>query len=110
MTLPEDTQKVSEITTTLTNKKNEEIKDDKGLEFEHELKEICNPSNTMGDDDRMCKLLQLADKFRGGRQSKKARLIKTELTKLKTRIDMEGKKSENGKLKVLKNVDTLNLN
>lgn len=92
MTLAEDTPEVFEATVT-ASKINEEIKD----EFDHELKEICNPSNTMGDDDRMCKLLQLADKYRGGRQSKKARLIKAELTKLRAKIDMEGKKSENSK-------------
>lgn len=92
MTLSEDTPEVTETNVT-DSKINEDIKD----EFDHELKEICNPSNTMGDDDRMCKLLQLADKYRGGRQNKKARLIKTELTKLRAKIDMEGKKSENSK-------------
>lgn len=69
-----------------------EHKDDKSTEFDRELKEICNPFNTMGDDDRMCKLLQLADKCRGGRQNKRASLIKTELTKLRAKIDMEVKK------------------
>lgn len=79
-------------------------KDDKSTEFDCELKEICNPSNMMGNDDRMCKLLQLADKCRGGRQNKRARMIKTELTKLRAKIDMEGKKSDNGKCIVILNV------
>lgn len=97
MTLIEDKHKVSNMSNfQLASKKNEEAKDDKNIEFDQELKEICNPSNTMGDDDRMCKLLQLADKYRGGRQNKRARLIKTELTKLRAKIDLEGKKSENG--------------
>jgi len=99
MTLAEGNPEVTEIISLqLTNKSNEDLKDDKNTEFDHELKEICDPSNTMGDDDRMCKLLQLADKYRGGRQNKKARLIKTELTKLRVKIEMEGKKSENGKI------------
>lgn len=98
MTLAENRPEFSETTSKhLNTKTNEDIKDDKSIEFDDELKEICNPSNTMGDDDRMCKLLQLADKCRGGRQNKRVRLIKTELTKLRTKIDMEGKKSENGK-------------
>lgn len=98
MTLTENSSSISETTVSLlTNLKNQEVKDDKGTEFDHELKEICDPSNTMGDDDRMCKLLQLADKFRGGRQNKRARLIKTELTKLRAKIDMDGKKCETGR-------------
>lgn len=98
MTLAEHKPEIPEISNIQhTSKTNEEIKDDKNTEFDHELKEICNPSNTMGDDDRMCKLLQLADKYRGGRQNKRARLIKTELTKLRAKIDLEGKRSENGK-------------
>jgi len=97
MTLSEDSKEVEETSALkCTAKTNEEVKDDKSAEFDHELKEICNPSNTMGDDDRMCKLLQLADKCRGGRQNKRARLIKTELTKLRAKIDLEGKKCENG--------------
>lgn len=102
MTLTENSPGITEnaILQPVTKTK-EEVKDDKGIEFDHELKEICNPSNTMGDDDRMCKLLQLADKCRGGRQNKRARLIKTELTKLRTKIDLEGKKSENSKFIVL---------
>ncbi|XP_050529603.1 bromodomain-containing protein homolog [Daktulosphaira vitifoliae] len=75
--------------------KTEEIKDEITLEFDKELKEICNPSNTMGDDDRMCKLLQLADKCHGGRQSKRARLIKSELSKLKVKIDTEANTTSN---------------
>jgi len=102
MTLAEDNLDGTE-TLQLATKRNEEIKDDKYIEFDHELKEICDPSNTMGDDDRMCKLLQLADKYRGGRQNKRARLIKTELTKLRAKIDMEGKKSENGKTIIIIN-------
>lgn len=98
MTLTENSPNVTEnITLQPAIKIKEEVKDDKGTEFDHELKEICNPTNTMGDDDRMCKLLQLADKCRGGRQNKRARLIKTELTKLRAKIDLEGKKSENSK-------------
>lgn len=97
MTLAENKSKLNETTAISNTKTNEEIKDDKGSELDHELKEICNPSNTMGDDDRMCKLLQLADKCRGGRQNKRARLIKTELTKLRAKIDIETKESENGK-------------
>lgn len=105
MTLAKDGQKVVETTVIkLTTKTNEESKDDKATEFDRELKEICNPSNTMGNDDRMCKLLQLADKCRGGRQSKRARMIKTELTKLRAKIDMEGKNSENGNCLVVINV------
>jgi len=102
MTLSEDS-KENEETTSLkcTTKTIEEVKDDKSTEFDHELKEICNPSNTMGDDDRMCKLLQLADKYRGGRQNKRARLIKTELTKLRTKIDLEGKKCKNGNCMII---------
>lgn len=97
MTLAEDKPEISDITASkIATKRNEEIKDEKSTELDCELKEICNPLNTMGDDDRMCKLLQLADKCRGGRQNKRARLIKTELTKLRAKIDMEGKKSENG--------------
>jgi len=93
MTITKDNPEVAKTTASqLTIKTNDEIKDDKSSEFDHELKEICNPSNTMGDDDRMCKLLQLADKCRGGRQNKRARLIKIELTKLRAKIDMEGKK------------------
>lgn len=99
MTLSEDTPEVTKTAVT-TSKVNEEIKD----EFDNELKEICNPSNTMGDDDRMCKLLQLADKCRGGRQNKRARLIKTELTKLRAKIDMESNKSENSKFVVIVNM------
>ncbi|VVC39680.1 Hypothetical protein CINCED_3A021242 [Cinara cedri] len=96
MTIAENKSEFSKTTAkNLNNKTNEDLKDDKGIEFDDELKEICNPSNTMGDDDRMCKLLQLADKCRGGRQTKRARLIKTELTKLRAKIDMEGRKSEN---------------
>lgn len=105
MTLAKDGPKVAETTAIkLTTKTNEESKDDKATEFDRELKEICNPSNTMGDDDRMCKLLQLADKCRGGRQSKRARMVKTELTKLRAKIDMEGKNSENGNYIVVNNV------
>lgn len=85
----------------VTPKIKEEMKDDKGTEFDHELKEICNSANTMGDDDRMCKLLQLADKCRGGRQNKRARLIRTELTKLRAKINMEAKKSEKGNFCVI---------
>lgn len=96
MTLVENKLKTNEITAISNSKTIEEVKDDKGSELDHELKEICNPSNTMGDDDRMCKLLQLADKCRGGRQNKRARLIKTELTKLRAKIDIETKESENG--------------
>ncbi|XP_015375238.1 PREDICTED: peregrin isoform X3 [Diuraphis noxia] len=96
MTLAEDSKEIEDTSALkCTAKTNEEVKDDKSAEFDHELKEICNPSNTMGDDDRMCKLLQLADKCRGGRQNKRARLIKTELTKLRAKIDLEGKKCEN---------------
>lgn len=101
MTLAEDTKEVKGSTTLqCTAKTNEEVKDDH-TEFDLELKEICDPSNTMGDDDRMCKLLQLADKCRGGRQNKRARLIKTELTKLRSKIEMEAKKIENGKLIII---------
>lgn len=97
MTLIEDKPNISKISNIQhASKKNEEFKDDKNTEFDQELKEICNPSNTMGNDDRMCKLLQLADKYRGGRQNKRARLIKAELTKLRAKIDLEGKKCENG--------------
>ncbi|XP_050443601.1 peregrin isoform X2 [Adelges cooleyi] len=93
--LTDPNKKGCETTASIsTPKKSEEIKDEKGIEFDSELKEICNPSNTMGDDDRMCKLLQLADKCRGGRQSKRARMIKTELTKLKVKIDSETKNKE----------------
>lgn len=102
MTLTDKKPEFSETAAKhLSTKTNEDIKDEKGIEFDDELKEICNPSNIMGDDDRMCKLLQLADKCRGGRQSKRARLIKTELTKLRAKIDLEGKKSENGKFQHL---------
>lgn len=101
MTLAENRPDVTETTTLQHGTKIKEVKDDKGTEFDHELKEICNPSNTMGDDDRMCKLLQLADKCRGGRQNKRVRLIKTELTKLRAKIDLEGKKSENSKFVII---------
>jgi len=102
MTLADNSPKYVDTTAVRSfSKTNEEVKDDKGTEFDCELKEICNPSNTMGDDDRMCKLLQLADKCRGGRQNKSARMIKTELTKLRAKIDMEGKKSDNGKCVVI---------
>lgn len=99
MTLAEKNSETND-TAALKN----EHKDDKGTEFDRELKEICNPCNTMGDDDRMCKLLQLADKCRGGRQNKRASLIKTELSKLRAKIDMEVKKSDIGKLLVFINV------
>jgi len=102
MTLADNNKEVEETKALkCTAKTNEEVKDDKSAEFDHELKEICNPSNIMGDDDRMCKLLQLADKCRSGRQNKRARLIKTELTKLKAKIDLEGKKCENGNFMIV---------
>lgn len=105
MTLIEDKPNISRISNIQhASKKNEEVKDDKNTEFDQELKEICNPSNTMGNDDRMCKLLQLADKYRGGRQNKRARLIKAELTKLRAKIDLEGKKCENGNFFITMNI------